>query len=225
MSPGHAFMPITATSLPAPYFVPVTPAPVVRPVAPAIDLRQPQATPAAPNVVSVDGLRQARRDALAELQDASGEDDSNTSRYLGLERDQLASMVFDRNGVYSVGERRSAQRQLETNDRIYLDRAAELSQISGDDRVLLNARLDLERSKSAIERAVPKSEMVSITALEEQLASATKERDGNPVSISLRYPNGWAASGRGFPASNEPGVSNVSPGATRVALLYRESLF
>lgn len=219
-------MPITATTSLVPYYVPVTPAPVVRPVAPAVDLRRPQATPAAPNVVSVDGLRQARRDALAELQDApDAEDSSDTTRYLGLERDQLASMVFDRAGAYSLGERRSAQRQLDANDRVFLDRAAELSEISGDDRVLLNARLDLERSKSAIERAVPKFEMVSTTALEEQLASATKEQGGNPVSISLRYPNGWAASGGGFSASNESGVSNVSPGATRMALLYRESLF
>ncbi|MDO9382233.1 MAG: hypothetical protein Q7T86_05150 [Hyphomicrobiaceae bacterium] len=218
-------MPITATTTLAPFYLPVTPASVVRPVAPTVDLRRPQTAPAAPNVISVDGLRQARSDALAELQNARDAEDSNTTRYLALERDQLAAMVFDRNGVYALGERRSAQRQLETNDRVFLDRAAELSGISGDDRVLLNARLDLERSKSAIERAVPKNEMVSTAALEQQLASATKEQGGNPVTISLRYPNGWAASGEGLPMPRAETVGNVSPGATRVALLYRESLF
>lgn len=219
-------MPITATLL-AQVYLPVTPAAAVRPVASKVDQDRSPAREDAKSapVPSVDDLRRARADALAELQNAPDTEESNTPRYLGLDRDQLASIVFDRNQAYSVGERRSAQRQLDGNDRVYLDRAAELSRISGDDRVLLNAKLELERSKSPIERAVPRSEAVDTAALHEKIAAKTLELGGSPSSISLRYPSGWAAAHNDMPMPDSPGISNVSPGAARLALLYRESLF
>lgn len=222
-------MSIAATALANTAYLPVTPAAVVRLVTPAFDQRrkdQPLAAPAQDSgILSADALRQARADALAELEDAGDAADTNTTRYLALDRDQLASMVFDRKQAYSLGERRSAQRQLELNDRVFLDRADELSSISGDDRVALQARLDLERSKSAIERATPKFDAVDVKSLQQQLADKTAASGGDPVSITLHYPNGWAASGKALPLPEDSAASRVSAGATRVALQYRESLY
>lgn len=219
-------MPTTAVSL-AQLYGPVPQAPVALPVGPPPEQsRSPAPAVAKLTPVSlVDGLRQARADALAELQNAPDVEDSNARRYLGLDRDQLAAMVFDRKQVYSIGERRSAQRQLETNDRAYLDRASELATISGDERVVLNARLEIELSKSAIERAVPRSDAVDTAALQAKIAEKTAQLGGSPASISLRYPNGWAASGNDVPSSDRLGAGHVLPGAARLALLYRESLF
>lgn len=169
-------------------------------------------------------LQQERANALAELKDAP-DAAGNTNRFRGLDRDQLASMVYDRSGTFSLSERRGAQSQLEANDRVYLDRAKELADVSGDERVLLHAVLELEQSKSPIERALPATEKApSIIELKEQIAEKTAEFGGGPVGISLRYPNGLVGEG-GLPMPASLGTSAVSPGATRVALLYRESLF
>lgn len=173
-----------------------------------------------------EGLRRDRAEALAELEGTDGLFDANTSRYLGLDRDQLSAMVYDRNRAFGLDERRSAQRQLQQNDRAYLDRASELSEISGDDRVLLTAQIELERLKSPIERAVPKAEQgPGLADMRQQLADKTAERGGTPLSISLRYPNGWAAAGERQQFPDSESAAKVSPGATRVALMYRESLF
>lgn len=216
-------MTIAATSL-AQTYVPVTPASPVRAVGSA-EQRRTQAAAQPVVVLSAGGLQQARAAALAELAQAPDAEDTNTTRYLGLDRDQLAAMVFDRNEVYSLSERRSAQRQLQTNDNAYLGRATELSEISGDDRVLLNAKLQLERSKSTIERAVAKSDAVDMARLQQRIAERTDDLGGGRVAISLRYPNGWASSGEALPLPAGLGNNKVSPGATRMALLYRESLF
>lgn len=175
-----------------------------------------------------DVMRKARADALAELAESGEQTASefNATRFRGLDRDQLAGMAFDRSGSYSVDIRRGALKQLQSNDRVFLDRARELAEISGDDRVRLNAELELEQSKGAIERAVPKGEEgPSPSLLRRQVAEKTTELGGAPVGISLRYPNGWTAEEKSLSLPDSLGVNNISPGATRVALMYRESLF
>lgn len=174
-----------------------------------------------------DVLRTVRAETLAELTapHADGAEVS-ASRFRGLDRDQLASMVYDRQSGISLAERRGALKQLEENDRVFLDRALELAEISGDDRVRLSAELQLAEAKGAIERAVPKSEEgPSPALLRQQIAAKTAEFGGAPVGISLRYPNGLVAEDKALPLPDSLGVSNVSPGATRAALAYRESMF
>lgn len=212
-------------SLPTTYYSTVLP---VVPVEPVVARQSSAPTVSVvPNASSsLDSLRKARADALAELQAPSDEKPDPRTYYRGLDRDQLASMVYDRQSRFSLGERRSAQSQLQANDTTFLDRAKELTDISGDERVLLNAQLVLEQAKSPIERAVPRSEAgPSILELGQQIAEATAELGGEPVGISLSYPNGWAGAPVKLGLPDESAAANVSPGATRMALRYRESLF
>lgn len=173
-----------------------------------------------------DSLRKIRSEALAELE-ADGGYDNNATRYLSLDRDQLAAMVYDRTETFGTEERRSAWRQLKQNDDAFLSRATELADISGDERVLLNARIELESLKLPIERALPKdAEAVNVAELSQRLNRKTAEFGGAPVSITLRYPSGWGAAGADRQASSgDDAISRASPGAARVAQLYRESYF
>lgn len=218
--------------------LPVTTSTFERPVAPVATVRPVGAdarrgTPSAPTAAVItpslptwDSLRSERAAALAEL-DGDDARDAHVSRYLGLDRDQLAAMVYDRSSAFSLEQRRGARQQLEQNDREFIDRAAELASVSGDQRVLLNAQIELQRLKLPIERALPKGEAVtSIEELEKRVAETTVQLGNAPLSITLRYPNSRAASGGGgLPMPDSESIGKVLPGATRVALLYRESLF
>lgn len=206
---------------------PVTSVPAVRQVVPARGWQVPVVpVPAARDVVAPtwESLRKIRSETLAELETDGGFDE-NASRYLALERDQLASMAYDRNQVYAVEERRSAWRQLQENDTAFLARAGELADISGDERVLLQAQIDLETMKSPIERAVPKdSAGPTVAELTQRMTARTAEFSGTPVSISLRYPSGWGASGADRSSATDA-EAKVSAAAARVVQAYRESLF
>ena len=50
-------------------------------------------------------LRNARAEVMEEL--SGQQENASARRFLGLDRDQLASIVFDRGGGYSVAERAS----------------------------------------------------------------------------------------------------------------------
>jgi hypothetical protein len=163
-------------------------------------------------------LRAARAEALAELRNVPSTLVS-PNRLNGLDRDQLSTMVYDRDGRYSLEERSGALARLEARDREFLDRARDLARISGDERVLHEAVIALEGSKSPVERAVPDGEAVpDVSALRRRSAALTAQLGGAPVSVSLRYPDDLShASARPFNAA--------SPGADRVAQIYRDSLF
>jgi len=207
---------------------PVTPVPALRQV---VAERAKSEAPLAgslerkSNAPTWDSLRKIRSEALAELESEGGYDE-NTTRYLSLDRDQLASMVFDRTATFGADERRSAWRQLQRNDEAFLSRANELADISGDERVLLNAQIELETLKLPIERALPKdAAAVNVAELTQRLSRKTAEFGGAPVSISLRYPSGWGAVGADRQAASDNAISKASPGAARVAQIYRESYF
>lgn len=166
-----------------------------------------------------DNLRRQRSDALAELKDVapSNEDVSQLRR---LDREQLAAMVYDRDGRFSLEQRRGALAQLDQNDRDFLQRARDMAEASSDDRVLNMALVDLEMSKSPIERAVPLgSESLDVAALRRDVAMRTRELGGAPQSLSLHYPSGFTA-----PDSDAP-ANAASAGAVRITSLYRDALF
>lgn len=169
-------------------------------------------------------LRNARAEVMEEL--SGQQENASARRFLGLDRDQLASIVFDRGGGYSVAERASIKKLIDSNDEAFLGRARELSDISGDERVFLKAQIDLEKSKSALERAVPeREEKVDIASLERKVDALNKEV-GAPVGITLSYPNGLQSFGApSLPLPNRDDAANVSAGATRAALVYREAGF
>lgn len=207
---------------------PVTPVAAVRQIVadrPKSETPAPALPDRKPVAATWDSLRKIRSDALAELESPGGFDE-NTTRYLSLDRDQLATMVYDRTATYGTQERRSAWRQLQQNDEAFLSRANELAEISGDERVLLNAQIELETLKLPIERALPKeAASASVAELSQRLARKTAELGGAPVSITLRYPSGWGAAGADRQTAGDPAASMASPGAARVARIYRESQF
>lgn len=174
--------------------------------------------------LALEELRNTRAEVMKELSESKAAAPSH--RFQGLDRDQLASIVFDRSGAYSLEERASVKQLVDTNDEAFLGRARELSDISGDERVFLRAQIDLEKSKSVLERAVPDAEKpVDIDGLKRTL-DELNAAVGAPVGISLSYPNGLRSSGApNLPLPNRDDASRVSAGATRAALVYREAGF
>lgn len=163
-----------------------------------------------------ENLRRQRSEALAELQDVASPT-SGVNHLRRLDREQLAAMVYDRDGRFPLDQRRGALDQLDRNDREFLQRAREMAAASSDDRVLNAALIELEMAKSPIELALPSgSESVDVAALRRDIAVRTNEFGGGPASLSLSYPNGFAA-----PAANAP-ANAASPGAARIAGLYRD---
>jgi hypothetical protein len=161
-----------------------------------------------------DDLRRQRSEALSELQ---GVTPSATNLVRKLDRQQLAAMVYDRDGRFAVEQRSSALAQMQANDREFLERARDLASASGDDRVFYRAVIELEDAKSAVERAMPEGETgPDVSALRRDIAARTTELAGAPASLSLHYPNGLA------PPARAAVASAVSPGAARVAQVYRD---
>lgn len=203
----------------------------VMPVAPVVRIRARTGdeTPAHDDKLAAAGddvarwttrLQRHRSDALAELAVATPSR-SGLERVRTLHREQLAAMVYDQDGRFSLDERSSALARLQSNDREFLQRAGDMAQASGDERVLQAALIELEEAKTPIERALPTGEQApDVAALRRSLASRTLELGGAPASLSLAYPNGFAA--QAAPAAL---AAVASPGAAHVTQLYRDSLF
>jgi hypothetical protein len=136
-------------------------------------------------------------------------------------------MAYDGDASLASGRRRDAERQLADTDDAFLLQATELAAASGDRRVLLAAELALELAKSPTERAGGNDPTRSMCdRLRAELTALDAAAGGEPVALSLSYPNGWGPPRAGVQVPADTGNSDAVPAtaAARIAMAYRAAL-